>query len=192
MESLGQNMLTEPSDKFFGSDGHALPLPTSHVLVAKGDLPVVHAENPAVADGHTIHVTTEVVQNPIDVADHRFAVNDPGPMPDGFRNVVSLHRGTEEIFEQPSKYLAEGFDRNQIPGTGGTPLARFEIEPSAGDQAVDVRMIGQGPAPGVQDGEDADASSDVVRIRCQLHERMSGGFHEKTVAFSLPLAQEGT
>ena len=55
-------------------------------------------------------------------------------------------------------------------------------------------MMDERPAPGVQDGEEADLGAEVLRVGSDRAERLGGGAEEQTVDNGLVLATitEGT
>jgi hypothetical protein len=63
----------------------------------------------------------------------------------------------------------------------GTPqpiVVGFSVrsaEPPGADQAMHMRMIGQGARPGEQHTAHPDQPADIVRFRSELHERLGRG-----------------
>jgi hypothetical protein len=88
--------------------------------------------------------------------------------------------------------LGEGFNRDQIVDSGGYPLLSFQVHSTGGDQAVDMRMIVQGTAPGMQDTEYSDEPSHVMGIGGQFYQGLGSGFDQDIVKFALSAAKKRT
>ncbi len=80
--------------------------------------------------------------------------------------------------------------RNSLPSTWtgsrkagprGDPARAVERDPAAGHDHVDVRMVGQGRAPGVEHGRDADAGAEVARVGCDRQHRLRRGPEQQVV-----------
>jgi hypothetical protein len=61
-------------------------------------------------------------------------------------------------------------------GRAGIPRER-----SARDDAVDVHVLGEGLAPGVEDGGDAEDSAEMARVAAEAQEGGDGGVEQETV-----------
>ena len=66
--------------------------------------------------------------------------------------------------EQSAEQLAEHVDGQQEGGLRGHPARAVERDAAAGHDHVDVRVVGQRRAPGVEHGRDADAGAEVARV----------------------------
>ena len=63
-------------------------------------------------------------------------------------------------------------------------------DPTGWDQAVHVRMVDQGPGPGVQHTQDPDQPADIMWVRGQLDERLGRGAEQDVVEVFLMGADE--
>jgi hypothetical protein len=101
----------------------------------------------------------------------RCAGDDPPPGPDrlGHQQVgpFLLHQRPN----QTTKALREGMDRYPGGRAGRPPRGAISGDPTGRDQAVHVRMVGQGTGPGVQHTPHPDQPADVVWVRGQRDER---------------------
>jgi hypothetical protein len=156
MKTSWQDMLQKASYEFLGFKSHAFPLAITGILIAKGDLTIFDGENPVVGQGDTMHVAAQIVQDLIHMSQGWFTMNYPRNLPNRLRNGKLRLFSAQEIFEQPTKDLGEGFDRNQIVGPSGFPLVSLKVHSPGGNQAVNMGMIVQGSAPGMQYTEHAD------------------------------------
>ena len=66
--------------------------------------------------------------------------------------------------EQPAEQLGKDPHRLQERWPGRHPALAIERDATAGHDHVDVRMVGQRRAPGVEHGGDADASTKVAPV----------------------------
>lgn len=71
----------------------------------------------------------------------------------------------ESCDESSPKQATEYAHREEEAGSTGAPCLPVLRQATGWDHAVDVRMMDQGLAPGMQDGEKPDASSEVFRIQ---------------------------
>jgi hypothetical protein len=63
-------------------------------------------------------------------------------------------------------------DRHQVGRTGGPPLGSVSGDSTRWDQAVDVRMVGQGTGPGVQHTQHPNQTAHIVRVGRKFEERL--------------------
>ena len=76
-----QYMLEKTPNEFLVADGHDLHLSCVGAPISEGDLAVVDRDDPAVGDGDTVNVATEILQDGTGTMDSRFTVNDPVFLP---------------------------------------------------------------------------------------------------------------
>jgi hypothetical protein len=60
--------------------------------------------------------------------------------------------------------FGEGFDGQEEGGFGVCPVSVIEREATGGDDAVEVRMMGEVLSPGVKDGDEAGKGAELGRI----------------------------
>jgi hypothetical protein len=102
----------------------------------------------------------------------RLAVDHPPCGPDrlGQRQIGAFL--THQIEKQSAQELREGMDRHQVGRTGGPPLGSVSGDSTSWDQAVDVRMVGQGTSPGVQHTQHPNQTAHIMRVRSKFDERL--------------------
>jgi hypothetical protein len=66
------------------------------------------------------------------------------------------------------------------------------VESAAGNQAVNVGVVLQGPGPGVQNSQDADLSADIARVPGQLLEGLGCRTHKDGIEEVLVLANHAS
>ena len=81
-------------------------------------------------------------------------------------------------------------DGHEVGRAGRPPLGPVSGDPTGWDQAVHVRMVGQGPGPGVQHTQDPDQPADIMRVRGELDERLGRGAEQDVVEVLLVAADE--
>ena len=68
------------------------------------------------------------------------------------------------VEEQPPEQLCEHANRQQEPSARRDPALSVERDTAAGHDHVDVRVVRHGRAPGVEDGGDTDARTEMTRV----------------------------
>lgn len=80
--------------------------------------------------------------------------------------------------EQPgAKQPAQGFEGKQEIGLAGAPLAA-DVEPAGADQAVQVGVVAQIAAPGVQGHEQTRHGPEQARVGTQVEQTAAGAVEE--------------
>jgi hypothetical protein len=75
---------------------------------------------------------------------------------------VVLVRGEQPLQKQPSEQAREHAHRQKEAGPARHPALAVERDAAARHDHVDVRMMGHGRAPGMENRGDADASAEVL------------------------------
>jgi hypothetical protein len=73
---------------------------------------------------------------------------------------------------------------------GGDPSLALGAEAATGDDAVEMRMVGEGLGPGMEDGGEADAGSEVLGPPGDVLEGFGDGAEEQVVTETPMGAQE--
>ena len=66
------------------------------------------------------------------------------------------------VAEEGAEVIGQGMDVDEELGAAGNPLALVEAQAAGGDQVVDVGMIDEGAAPGVEDAEHAEGGAQAA------------------------------
>jgi len=98
-----QHVLQKTPDELLGANGHGFCLSTAGILIPKGNLAVVGRDYSAVGDGDTVNVAGEIIEDCTSALNGWFAVNDPVPLPYGFRQVNILELPTNTVKEATAK-----------------------------------------------------------------------------------------
>jgi len=98
----------------------------------------------------------------------------------------------EGVEEFGTKDLGKSFHREQEILRGTQPGALIGRQGACGDEIVDMGMIGEIAAPGVQNAEHADLSTEEARILRQELGGSCGGTEEQIIEQGLMAACQGT
>ena len=175
-QPLGQHVDEKAADKLFGGQRHfALLAAMGIVFPAKGDLPVLHADEPVVGDGYAVGVARQVVQHVFWSAERLLHVNHPlvavkrtEELCKATRLSEPRERSMEGEFlapEQPfqsirelaPEYLAEHvFGEEESRAPGPYPLGAAGGESPGRHHAMDMWMMDERLPPGMEHAEKAD------------------------------------
>ena len=144
------------------------------VLVGERDFIVVDDCEPRIGDGGAIRVAGEIGQDALGSAERRLGVDDEGAQAqrahalgkgarvgerDEFAEEAELAAAKgcrQPAQEEPAECLRQSADGGQEVGLAGDPRLAVEGDAAAGDETMDMRMMGQRLSPGMQDGNEAD------------------------------------
>ena len=144
---------------------------------------LVEGDQPAVGDGDAVGVARQIGQHRLGSAERALGVDDPFGLAqrrqirrEGLR-VGEMGVIAEEAAGGRPAWAATSFSRNsrrnrrestrtgrKKPGRQATQRLPSERDAAARHDHVDVRMMGQRRAPGVQHGGDADAGAEMLGI----------------------------
>ena len=89
--------------------------------------------------------------------------------------------GEQLLQEQPAEQAREHADGKEEAGPAGDPALSVERDAAARHDDVDMRVMGQRRAPGVQHGGEADAGAKVLRVGGDGDERLGRGLEQEVV-----------
>src|SRR5271167_2911676 len=99
-----------------------------------------------------------------------------------FSLLISL---LEEGQHLASEETAEYAHRQEETRSAGDPTGVVEGEPTGGDEAMQVRMVAQVLAPGMEYGEHSDACTEMAWISGDLQQGLGGGAKQQVVEQAL-------
>jgi hypothetical protein len=190
VEPLGQPMLQKAADELQGWQGHGLPALVLGLLRAEADVALLTREHPALGERDPVDVPAQVLQDLLRALHGGCAGDDPPLGPDHLGHCQVGPFLAHQISTQPAKELREGVDRNHGGRAGGPPLAPVGGDPTGRDQAVHVRMVGEGAGPGMPHPQDPDEPPDIMRVRGELDERLGRGLEQDAVEVLLMMADD--
>jgi len=176
------------------------------VVEAHGSCGGVESREAFVGECDAMGVAREVGEDLLGSGEGAFGINDPR-LADGLAEegseVARFAQGLEfsveaqashfeEVIESgnklSSKDRGEGLDGEEMARMGMLPACFVEGEAAAGDDAVEVVMVHERLAPGVEDSRDADLCGEVVAA--ELQQGLACGIKEELQKRNRVLAHE--
>ena len=99
---------------------------------------------------------------------------------------ASVH-GFETLQEQAPEQAGEHANRQEEAGPAGDPTLAIRRYAAARNDAVDMGMVIEVLAPGVQDGGDADVGAEVLGVGRDGRERLGRGREQQSIDLGLVL-----
>ena len=100
-------------------------------------------------------------------------------------------KGREPFEKEAAEQAGEHAHGQEEAGLAGDPARTVRQQAAAGNDDVDVRMVGERRAPGVQHGGEADARAEMLRVGGDRGQRLRGGPEQEVVDGSLVLERDG-
>jgi hypothetical protein len=190
LEAAGQDVLQEAPEELHGLQAHAAPALGAALPVGEGDVIVLAGEDAMISDGDAEDVGGQVRQRRAAVADG-LGVDHPVLRPDSRVDLLEQpgrpHRVAEASPEDPGE-RAVG-DEEVRPS--GHPDRTVGAGSAAGDDVVDVGVVFEGAAPGVEHAEEAgERGADPPRVGGEVLDGAAGGVEEGAVAEAMMSADE--
>ena len=91
-------------------------------------------------------------------------------------------QGCEADEEEPAEQARQHADGEEETRLAGDPARPVQRNAAAGHDDVDVGMMGERRAPGVEHGGEADARARMLRVGGDGGQRLRGGFEQEVVA----------
>ena len=100
-------------------------------------------------------------------------------------------QGREAFEEEPAEQARQHAHRQEEAGLAGDPARSVRRQAAAGDDDVDMRMMGERRAPGVEDGGEADARAQMLGVGGDRGQRLGGGPEQEVVDGGLVVERDG-
>ena len=181
MKAVGQDMQEKAAQELVRAEPHdAVRAASAIVLVAERHLGVGDVDQPGIADGGPMGVAGEIGQHALRSAEGRFGVDDERALAKraqafgesgGFGERRKIAEEAEfaaaKAASRPSRNSRrKAFDRARTEsrklGLQPTHRCAVERDAAAGNEAMDMRVVGQRLPPGVQDGDQADLGAQAL------------------------------
>ena len=190
-EAIGQDVLKEPAEKLHDVEVGSAGAGTADFPVGEGDRAVRERHNAAVGDGDLEDIGGEGGEGGVAVV-VGLTVDVPGDGPDLGVDVLQQAGVAHLFFEEGAVDGGEGFDGDKEVGAGGHPGRAVLGEATAGHDVVDVGVVLELPAPGVQDpGEPREVGPDEALVGGEPFEGARRGVEHGLVGEALMRADEG-
>jgi len=205
-KSLRQDMQPKAADEFIQGERHfRFAGSVGIVLVGKGDglLGRVERQQPSIGDADAMGIARQVGQyrlrpgeRPLGIDHPTFAASLLHQLLKGvalrqrLQLAVKLQfsfgvKLAQTVAELPAIDFRQGFDRKKPVGRSSLPAWAIEPQTAAGDDAMQVIMVQQGLAPGVQHGCNADLR--VQAVAPKLQQRGGNGLEQQGIKPGLVL-----
>ena len=211
MEAAGQDVQEKAADELGGVERHGLePVAAFDPVVFpfEGDALVVERDEPGVGDGDAVGVAREIgkhgfrpgegslgVDDPLGAAQRRERGVEGSLVGEGLEaaeedEATGRMQGCEPFEEEPAEETRQHPHGQEEAGLAGDPARTVRRQAAAGNDDVDVRMVGERRAPGVQYGGQADARAEMLRVGGDRGQRLRGGPEEEVVDGRLVLERD--
>ena len=90
-------------------------------------------------------------------------------------------QGREALEKEAAEETREHAHRQEEAGLAGDPARPVRRQAAAGDDDVDMRMVGQRRAPGVEDRGEADARAQMLGVGGNGSQRLGRGPEQQVV-----------
>ena len=99
-------------------------------------------------------------------------------------------QGCEAVEEETAEEPRQHPHGQEEAGLAGDPARSVGRQAAAGNDDMDVRMMGERRAPGVQDGGEADARAQMLRVGGDRDQRLGRGPEQEVVDGCLVLERD--
>jgi hypothetical protein len=172
-------------------EGHGSPSIAVGLLIAKEYGMVFDLEDSVVGDGDAEDVGGEIFDGVRAVSDG-LGIDIPGDVPELGVDLVEERCLFHFVAELGSEEDGEGFDGEEEVEVGGVPGMVLGGDGASWNDIVDVGVVVELTAPGVEDTEEAwEISSEVLGISSQGGHGLGRGCEHGTVGCALVAADEG-
>ena len=100
-------------------------------------------------------------------------------------------QGREPFEKEAAEQAGEHAHGQEEAGLAGDPARTVRRQAAAGNDGVDVRMVGQRRAPGVQHGGEADAGAEMLGVGGDRGQRLRGRREQEVVDGRLVVERDG-
>ena len=107
-------------------------------------------------------------------------VCERGEIAEEVQSTGVLQRG-EAFEEEPAEQAREDAHREEEASLAGDPARSVRRQATAGNDDVDMGVMGERRAPGVEDGGEADAGAEMLRVGGDGGQRLGGGPEQEVV-----------
>ena len=212
MEAARQHVQEKAADELGRVERHGLAPVASFdavVLPFEGDAGLVERDQPRVRDCDAMGVAREIGEDGLGSGEGPLGVDEPiGAAQRRERGVegalvgerseiaeegqaASLMQGRETFEEEAAEESRKHAHGQKEAGPAGDPARAIPRQAAAGNDDVDMGMMGERRAPSVEDGGEADARAQMLRIGGDRDERLGCGPEQEVVDGGLVLERDG-
>ena len=170
VKAVGQDVEEKAADELVRGKPHDAAAPAAAIiLVGERHFIFVDGDEPRIGDRGAMRVAGEIGQHALGSAEGRLGVDDEGALPQrshalgegagvGERGefaeeaeLAAAKDCRQPVQEEPAECLRQSADGEQEVGFASDPSLAVEGDAAAGDETMDMRVMGQRLPPGVQD-----------------------------------------
>jgi hypothetical protein len=100
-------------------------------------------------------------------------------------------QGFEPLKEEPAEQARQHAHGEEETGLAGDPAGAVRRQAAAGNDDVDVRVMGERRTPGVQHGGEADARAEMFGVGGNRCQRLGRGPEQEIVDSGLGVERDG-
>ena len=187
-------MKKEPADKLVGLEGHGLlTVMVGIIAPQEGNLAVLEGEDAVITDRDPMGISGEVLQDAVGAIEGRFAIDDPLILvevpQEGFKGsgilemtevggkgqISSLEAIFEEAEELAFEQCRQDSDGEEESFAAGDPAAAVGRQTAAGDDPVEVGMIHEVLAPGMENTDHPHLGAEMFGVLGEFQEGFGCG-----------------
>ena len=199
-KALGENVHQEAPDKFGRRKSHDALFPFLFViLVPEGNLAVFHCDQALIGEGRAMSVPGQVVERRLRPAEGRFGVDMPFHPTVRFDEPIESFRAGEfpglsgktqfarfigpfeRLQKQSPEETLQNVHMQKEVLAASHPAFAVGRNPASGDDHMDVGMMQQGAAPGMQHAGEADVRAQMPGIPGDREHGFRRGLEEDVV-----------
>lgn len=183
MEAVRHSVEQKPPHELIGSQRHDLGLAVvAVVLPGEADVAIGDPGQPAVGDGHAVRVAAEISEHLIGTGERALGMDHPLDAPQttqalgegrrfgqrrqraGEAQLATFEGCPQPFKEQSAEPPGEDSHRQEEPRSASDPPRLIRRQATAGDNAVQMGMVLQRLAPGVQYCDCANLCAEMPRV----------------------------
>ena len=195
VEAMRQDVGEKAPDELIRCQGHGLVAGTALgaiVLPSEADTVAVEFDQPAVGNGDAVGVAAEIGEHGFGSGEGSLGINHPFDLA-GWRQVFmegglvtemselaeevepsGFVCGVQSLQKQPAEQSRQHPHGQEEAGPAVDPVVAIQRDAATRHDAMHMRMMRQGRAPGMQDGGDGDVGTKVPRIGGDGDQRLGG------------------
>src|SRR5512137_221703 len=208
VKAVREDMQQKAANELVGREAHDPTAPLAAiVLVRESDVVVAGCDQPRIGDRCAVSVAREIGEHLLGTAERRLGVDDPIRLAQ--RNdalgesawfaerrqlaekakLAFVERRLQGGEEQSTEQARQRLHRQEEAWLANDPALAAQRDSAARDDAMDMGMMGERLAPGVENREQANPGAETLRICGERHGRLGGGAHQRGI--EKPLVLEG-
>jgi len=209
LKPVWQDMQQEAANELLRIQAHyLLARVVAVILPVKADLAIGEADQAVIGNGHPMGVAAEILEHLLGAAKRWLGVNHPLDISYGCQ-ISGKGSGNAKRFErakevqapgvkgvlqlrqkQPAKQPREHAYRQEETRTAGDPALAIGTQAAARNHAMQMRVMLQILAPGMQNGDEADLGTQVPGIDSDGAQSFGGGVKQDVVDGGLVLVRD--